>query len=159
MQLMITDVDGRILNWGTPPWRDQDTLSGYTILEIDEQSAPPGGLHDYRYVNNAFVHDPLPPPAETVRRTETQTRFQQLTQGLGALSTEDRSYAITARIMAYKDGATNPTILGITNKATATAYVTGKSEWTAATAATRNLVADVLETIAGIVQVALLTLE
>lgn len=108
---------------------------------------------------SAKTTEQLAREAIAVRRDETKTRFQQLTQGLGALSVEDRSYAITARIMAHKDGATNAVILGINSKATAQAYVTGKSEWTALNAATRNMLADVLETLAGIVQVAVLTVE
>lgn len=159
MQLQVENADGRIRNFGLQPWASESNYPDTSIVEVGDQGTPDGDLRDYRYMGGEFISDPLPPTAATVRRVETQTRFQQLTQGLGGLTVEDRSYAITARIMAHKDGATNAVLLGITNKATAQAYVTGKSEWIGATAATRALVGDVLETMAGIVQVALLTLE
>lgn len=106
--------------------------------------------------------EPVPTAEEiaaATRQTETRSQFAQLTIGLSGLSTQDRAYAITGRIMAFKDGASNPTILAITNKATAQAYVTGKSEWVNLTAAAKAWEADLLETLAGIVQVALLVLE
>lgn len=33
------------------------------------QSLPEGDLHEYRYVNGAYIHDPLPKEAETVMTT------------------------------------------------------------------------------------------
>lgn len=159
MHLMISNLDGRILNVGQPPWGNADQLSDYTILDIGSAETPSGDLRDYRYVNDEFIFDPLPPPAATVRREETQTRFQQLTAGLGGLSVEDRSYAITARVMAYKDGATNGVILGISSKASAQAYVTSKPEWGTVPNTVRPMLIDMLETMAGMAQVIMLILE
>ena len=96
---------------------------------------------------------------QTTRRTETNTRFQQLASGLNGLSVEDRSYAIAARIMAYKEGATNAVILAIATKAQAQAYVMGLTKWTNVPASTRPMLATMLETLAGFAQVMMLVLE
>lgn len=95
---------------------------------------------------------------EAAQADSARTNLQGLMQGLQGLSAEDKSYAIACRIMAHKDGATQQTILSIVDRATAVAYITSKPEWTGATAATRALVGDVLEMVAGITQVLLVVL-
>lgn len=96
---------------------------------------------------------------ETVQAATAKTTLQALMSGLHGLSAEDKSYAIACRIMAQKDGANNQVVIAIVDRATATAYVTSKPEWTGATAATRALVGDVLEMIAGITQMMLVVLQ
>lgn len=96
---------------------------------------------------------------ETAQAATARTNLKNLMNGLHGLSAEDKSYAIACRIMAQKDGANNQTIMAIVDRVTATAYVTSKPEWTGATAATRALVGDVLEMIAGLTQVLLLVLQ
>lgn len=95
---------------------------------------------------------------EATQAAGAKTSLQGLMTGLHGLSAEDKSYAIACRIMAVKDGATQQTILGIVDRPTAVAYITSKPEWTGATVATRALVGDVLEMIAGITQVLLVVL-
>jgi len=114
------------------------------------------------YQQYLAAQEPVPTAEEiaaAARQSETRNQFAQLTAGLSGLSTQDRSYAILARIMAFKDGATTQTILAITNRATAVAYVQSKAEWTNLTAAAKAWEGDLLETLAGIVQVMLLVLE
>lgn len=93
--------------------------------------------------------------AEAAQVSSAKATRNNLMTGLHNLSDADKGYVIACRIMAYKDGATNQVIMAIVDRATATSYITSKPEWTNAPAATRNLVADVLEMFAGIVQVSL----
>lgn len=96
--------------------------------------------------------------AEVAQADSAKTVLKTLMSGLHELSAEDKSYAIACRIMAAKDGATQQTIMAIVDRPTAVAYITSKPEWANATVATRNLVGDVLEMVAGITQVLLLVL-
>lgn len=95
---------------------------------------------------------------ETAQASSAQANLKTLMTGLHGLSAQDKGYALYCRLMAVGDGASNQVIMGIIDRPTAVAYVTAKPEWVAATAATRNLLADVLEADARLCQVLLLVL-
>ena len=96
--------------------------------------------------------------AETTQADNAKTALQALMSGLHALSANDKGYAVYGRIFAARNGANLATIDGITNKATAQAYITGLSEWQAMTQASRNFFAKELEANAGLTMVLMLVL-
>lgn len=84
--------------------------------------------------------------------------LQTLMNGLDGLNAADKGYAVYGRIFAARNGATQQTIDGITNKATAQAYITGLTEWQNMTAASKAFFAKELEANAGLTMVLLLVL-
>jgi hypothetical protein len=95
---------------------------------------------------------------EATQAESARNALKALMNGLHGLSASDKGYALYCRLLASRDGASNATINGIVDRPTAVAYVTSKPEWTAATAATRNLIADILEADAALCMVLLLVL-
>jgi hypothetical protein len=97
MKLMLANADQRILNWGAPPWANQDTLIDYAIIDIGNQEVP-FDLRNYRYVNATFVYDPLPPTQQELDRqamiaaevttmlTQIDTRRTQIVSDITALA-------------------------------------------------------------------------
>lgn len=75
MKLVLSNTDGRVLNWGEPPWSNIDELSDYTIIDIGNQATPSGNLWDYRYVGGVFIFDELPPTEQEANRTDVEARF------------------------------------------------------------------------------------
>jgi hypothetical protein len=96
--------------------------------------------------------------SEATQAESARNALKALMNGLHGLSASDKGYALYCRLLASRDGASNATINGIVDRPTAVAYVTSKPEWTAATAATRNLIADILEADAALCMVLLLVL-
>lgn len=98
MKLVIANADNRVLLWGEPPWAIIDQLADYNILDIGNEVSTPFGLQHYRYVNAAFVYDPLPPTQAELDRsemvagqvdtmlTQIDTRRAQLTADITALA-------------------------------------------------------------------------
>lgn len=84
--------------------------------------------------------------------------LKALMAGLHGLSAADKGYALYGRIFASRNGASQPTIDGITDKASAVAYITGLAQWQAMTAASRAFFAMELEANAGMCMVLLLVL-
>lgn len=116
------------------------------------------------------AHDPdapLDPDAETfamlraglVEAAESRAVVAQLMAGLDSLSAEDQSYVLLARLMALKDGYTLEQVQAATTRAEAMAYVAGKAEWKAVPAAVQPMLADMLETMAGLIHVLILVLS
>lgn len=95
---------------------------------------------------------------EATQADSARNALKALTNGLHGLSANDKGYALYCRLLAWRDGASNATINAIVDRPTAVAYVTSKPEWAAATAATRNLIADILEADAALCMVLLLVL-
>jgi hypothetical protein len=98
---------------------------------------------------------------ESSEATQAQTArnaLKSLMTGLHGLSANDKGYALYCRLLAWRDGANNATINAIVDRASAAAYVTAKPEWTNATAATRALLADILEADAALCMVLMLVL-
>lgn len=95
---------------------------------------------------------------ESAQATNAKTALQALMSGLHGLSAQDKGYALYGRIFAARNGANQATIDGITNKATAQAYITGLPEWTNMTAASKAFFAKELEANAGVCMVLLLVL-
>jgi hypothetical protein len=84
MHLMIANADGRVLNWGEPNWSNQDTLADYSILDVGEIELPPAP-RNYRYVESAFVFDPLPPSeAELDKQAVMAAQVVQVLQDIAA---------------------------------------------------------------------------
>ncbi len=54
MYKIIIAGDGRVLSAAT----EDSAITG--AVEVD--TLPDGNIHDYRYVDGAYVHDPLPVP-------------------------------------------------------------------------------------------------
>ena len=54
MYKIIIAGDGRVLSAAT----EDSAITG--AVEVD--TLPDGNIHDYRYVDGAYVHDPLPAP-------------------------------------------------------------------------------------------------
>lgn len=81
MQLMIANTDGRVLNWGIPPWSNELNLPANTLVEIPNDDLP-NNPRDYRYVNDKFVLDPLPPSEAELIKTEFDTQFDAATARL-----------------------------------------------------------------------------
>jgi hypothetical protein len=96
--------------------------------------------------------------AETTQAANAKTALQALMSGLHTLSAQDKGYAVYGRIFAARNNATQQTIDGITNKASAVAYITGLAEWQAMTAASKAFFAKELEANAGLTMVLLLVL-
>lgn len=139
----INGVDSNGVYTFTAPLTAQETTDAAAII----------AAHEANYDATAAVSQ-----QEATQAASAKTVLQSLMTGLHGLSAEDKSYAIACRIMAQKDGADNATIMSIVDRPTAVAYITSKPEWTGATVATRALVGDVLEMVAGITQVLLLVL-
>jgi hypothetical protein len=97
--------------------------------------------------------------SEASQASAAKTALKALMTGLHGLSANDKGYALYCRMMALRDGATQQTINNIVDRPSAVSYVTSKPEWTAATAATRALLADVLEADATMCMVLLLVLQ
>lgn len=87
-----------------------------------------------------------------------RTTLQTLMSGLGALNAADKGFAIYGRIFAFRNGANQTVIDGITNKATAQAYITGLPEWQALPVASKAFFAKELEANAGLCTALLLIL-
>jgi len=66
-------------------------------------------------------------------------------QGLARLNIVDFGYAYVGRLIAKVDGASDPTIFAITDRDSATAYITSMPEWTALPVAVRQWLAVDLE--------------
>ena len=74
---MILNLDdsGRVLSVG----RYAKAPEG--AIFVEEADLPAGDLYEYRYVDGAFVHDPLPEeeePPTTDRVTELETRLNEM---------------------------------------------------------------------------------
>jgi hypothetical protein len=82
-----------------------------------------------------------------------------LMSGLSGLSATDKGYAVYCRLFAWRNGANQATIDGITNRATATAYITNLAEWQNLPVASRAFMAKVLEADAALCQVLILVLS
>lgn len=95
---------------------------------------------------------------ETTQANSARAQLQALITGLSGLSATDKGYAVYCRLFAWRNGANQATLDGITNKATAQAYITGLAEWQAMTAASRAFFAKELEANAALCQVLLLVL-
>ena len=107
------------------------------------------------------AHDPATlttSQQESAQAASAKTALKTLMTGLHGLSAADKGYALYCRIFAARDGANQATLDGITNRATATAYITGLPEWGAMTAASRAFFAKELEANAGLTMVLLLVL-
>jgi hypothetical protein len=64
MLLQISNIDGRIYNWGLQPWSNQDDYIDYSIIDIGDQTIPDLDLSDYRYISGDFIYSQLPPTNE-----------------------------------------------------------------------------------------------
>lgn len=95
---------------------------------------------------------------EAAQANTAKATLQNLMSGLHALSAQDKGYAVYGRIFAARNGANQATVDGITNKATAQAYITGLAEWQNMTAASRAFFAKELEANAGLCMVLMLVL-
>jgi hypothetical protein len=78
---------------------------------------------------------------------------------LQGLNAGDAAYALMGRAMATKDGATQAVINSIINRATAAAYLTGKSEWIGLPASARAWLQDHLEMEAYLFQALIIVLR
>lgn len=96
--------------------------------------------------------------SESAQAASAKSTLQTLMAGLHGLSANDKGYAIYGRIFAFRNGANQTIIDGITNKATAQAYITGLAEWQALPAAAKNFLAKELEANAGLCTALLLVL-
>lgn len=54
MYKIIIAGDGRVLSAAT----EDSAITG----AVEVETLPDGNIHDYRYVDGAYVHDPLPAP-------------------------------------------------------------------------------------------------
>jgi hypothetical protein len=82
-----------------------------------------------------------------------------LLSGLAQLTAEDAAYALMGRAMAHKDGASQAVIDGIVDRATAAAYLTGKTEWVNLPAAAKAWLADHLDMEAVLFQAVIIVLR
>ena len=70
--------DGRILSATYPKYAPQDAVQVDTL--------PEGDLHDYRYVDGEFIHDPLPKP-EQPKEVSLEKQVAELWEALDMLLT------------------------------------------------------------------------
>lgn len=68
--------DGRVLSVTYPKYAPQDAVA------VD--ALPEGDLHDYRYVDGEFIHDPLPEP-EQPEEVSLEEQMAELREALEML--------------------------------------------------------------------------
>ena len=84
MYKIIIAGDGRILSAAT----EDSAITG--AVEVD--TLPDGNIHDYRYVDGAYVHDPRPEPEQPL------SPMEQLQAEVAALQADN-----TAMLLALAD--------------------------------------------------------
>jgi hypothetical protein len=131
---------------------DQQVLDGetLTVLTPSQQELDDALIR----ANTSIATETL----ETTQADSARNSLKSLMIGLQDLSSSDKGYAVYVRLMAWRDGADNPTILGIVDKASAVAYVTSKAEWANTPATVKPMLNDMMETNAALCQVLLLIL-
>jgi len=82
---------------------------------------------------------------EGKQREVIEERAREILGGLASLDVTDFGYAYVARMLAKANGENLATILAIDSKATSQAYITGMSQWSALSVATRQWLAVDLE--------------
>lgn len=86
-----------------------------------------------------------PTQKELTQADTAKTALKNLISGLHELSVQDKGYVVLGRIMARNDGANNTTIMSITTRVQAQAYVTSRANWLAVPSAARPMLGDILE--------------
>lgn len=73
--ILNLDATGRVLSAG------RYAKAPESAIFVEETDLPGGDLYEYRYVDGAFVHDPLPKeeePQSVDRLTELETRLAEM---------------------------------------------------------------------------------
>lgn|SRR5574341_468345 len=91
--------------------------------------------------------------------TNAITSLNPLLTNLSNLSAEDAAYALMGRAMALKDGASQITISGIIDRATAASYLQNKIEWINLPATAKSWLVDHLDMEAMLFQSIIVTLR
>jgi len=92
-----------------------------------------------------IINDTIQGTDEESQGSNIEVLIRQYLQGLGQLEPVDFGYAYMARLMAVANGENLSTVLAIVDRATATSYITGMSQWGNLTAAQRQWLAVDLE--------------
>lgn len=65
MKIMRDKTTLQILNWGQPPWSDQDTLTNTEVVDCNQPL--PSQPQNYKFDGTQFISSPVTTPTETAR--------------------------------------------------------------------------------------------